>query len=345
MIRQSTEPRFATAADLSRLRPFASAQSFGSRSPIPMSRFLAFFLTLLPAALAIAHPREIGPYTLHPIVPGVIRIEDANRNNPAGIQLDAQGNTKGFNNCSDMYLIVGRDQALLIDLSNAIKWDATATESLRKLVAEEIGDRRLTIAVTHHHGDHTGMLPAFRDNPDVTFWIQTNEFTGRDIFPAERTRPIASQPSLDLGGGFVVDALEIPGHTNHSTAYFLRGKHLLFSGDGIGSGHGVWIFSAEGFAQYRESIDRLIAYIRNPDHKIDETKLLIFGGHYWQKREKQKLTMRYILDMQKLIGELKAGTAKEERVNFGRPYLDRNFISGEAIITWNKADAERFQAE
>jgi hypothetical protein len=54
--------------------------------------------------------------------------------------------------------------------------------------------------------------------------------------------------------------------------------------------------------------------------------------------------MQYILDMQTLIGEIKAGTAREEPVSFG-PYLDRNFISGEAIITWNKADAERFRLE
>ena len=44
------------------------------------------------------------------------------------------------------------------------------------------------------------------------------------------------------------------------------------------------------------------------------------------------------------IAELKAGTAKEEPVTFG-PYLNRNFISGDAIITWNKADAERFRTE
>ena len=301
-------------------------------------------LLLLLAATALAQNREVGPYTLHPIIPGVIRIEDANRSNPAGIQRDAQGTTTGFNNCSDMYLIVGRDQALLIDLSNFIKWDSTAVASLQALVAEEIGGRKLHIAVTHFHGDHTGMLPAFKDNPDVTFWIQTDEFKGREIFPAERTVPIGGNGELDLGGGFVVDALEIPGHTDHSTAYFLRGKHLLFSGDGLGSGNGVWIFSADGFAKYRQTIDRLIATIRTPANGIDEDRLLVFGAHYWQKREKEKLTMQYILDMQKLIGEIKAGTAREERVTFG-PYLNTNFISGEATITWNKADAERFQAE
>ncbi len=305
-------------------------------------RFFPVFLLL--AATCFAQSREVGPYTVHPIIPGVVRIEDANHSNPAGVHLDADGKVKGFNNCSDMYLIVGRDRALLIDLSNPIKWDNTAVASLQSLVAEEIGDRKLHIAVTHFHGDHTGMLPAFKDNPDVTFWIQTNEFMGREIFPADRTVNIGGNGSLDLGGGVVVDAVEIPGHTDHSTAYFLRGKHLLFSGDGLGSGNGVWIFSAEGFAKYRQTVDRLITYIRTPANSVDENRLLVFGAHYWQKREKEKLTMRYILDMQKLIGDIKAGTAREEKVTFG-PYLNTNFISGEATITWNKADAERFQAE
>ena len=307
-------------------------------------RFYPTALLLLIATTCFSQTREKGPYTIYPIIPGVMRIEDSNRSNPAGVQLDAQGNRKGFNNCSDMYLIVGRDKALLIDLSNFIKWDATAVTSLQALVAEEIGARKLFIAVTHHHGDHTGMLPAFLDDRKVTFWIQTDEYKGKEIFPAERTTPIAANPALDLGGDFVVNALELPGHTDHSTAYFLKGKNLLFSGDGLGSGNGVWLFSANGFTQYRQSVDRLIAYIRTPAHGIDESKLVVFGGHYWQKREKEKLTMQYILDMQKLIGEIKAGKAREEKVTFG-PYLNTNFSSGEATITWNKADAEKFKAD
>ncbi len=301
-------------------------------------------LLLLLATTCFAQPREKGPYTVYPIIPGVVRIEDSNRSNPAGIQRDAQGATTGFNNCSDMYLILGRDRALLIDLSNELKGNATAVPSLQALIGEEIGERKLHIAVTHFHGDHTGMLPAFKDNPAVTFWIQTDEFKGREIFPAERITPIGGDSSLDLGGGVVVDAVKIPGHTDHSTAYFLRGKNLLFSGDGLGSGNGVWIFSADGFAKYRRTIDRLITYIRNPANGVNESQLIVFGAHYWQKREKEKLTMQYILDMQTLIGEIKAGSAREERVTFG-PYLNTNFISGEATITWNKADAEKFRAE
>lgn len=301
-------------------------------------------LLLLLATTVLAQSREKGPYTVYPIIPGVMRIEDSNRSNPAGIQRDAQGATTGFNNCSDMYLIVGRERALLIDLSNPRKGDAAAIASLQALVAEEIGARKLHIAVTHFHGDHTGMLPAFKDDAKVTFWIQTDEFKGGEIFPADRTVPIGGDSSLDLGGGSVVDAVKIPGHTDHSTAYFLRGENLVFTGDGLGSGNGVWIFSAEGFAHYRLSVDRLITFIRTPANGIDESQLVILGGHYWQKREKEKLTMQYLLDMQQLIGDIKAGTAREERVTFG-PYLNTNFISGEATITWNKADAEKFRAE
>ncbi|MES1168450.1 MAG: MBL fold metallo-hydrolase, partial [Oleiharenicola lentus] len=146
----------------------------------PLLRIVLSCLVLSLVTIALGQPRETGPYTLHPIIPGVTRIEDANRSNPAGIHHDAEGKVAGMNNCSDMYLIVGRDKALLIDLSNFITWDPTAVASLQAAVAQEIGTRKLFIAVTHFHGDHTGMLPAFKDDPHVTFWIQTDEFKGRE---------------------------------------------------------------------------------------------------------------------------------------------------------------------
>jgi len=186
------------------------------------------------------------------------------------------------------------------------------------------------------------MLPAFKDDKRVKFWVQQAEFAN-DIFPSDRTINIATQPSLDLGGGYVINSFELPGHTDHSTVFFLKGKDLLFTGDGIGSGHGVWIFSYQGFLQYKASINKLINYIENKANEVDSKKLLVYPGHYWQKREKENLPMQYILDMRTLIEKIGREKASEEIVNFNQ-YLDRNFSYGTAMITWNKADELKYIA-
>ena len=79
---------------------------------------------------------EVGPYTITVIDENVYHIQDFNSTYPAGETFDADGNKTHFNNCSDMYLIVGKKEALLVDLSNNIKWADNAAESLRQLVSE-----------------------------------------------------------------------------------------------------------------------------------------------------------------------------------------------------------------
>lgn len=94
------------------------------------------------------------PYTVTLLADGIYNIKDGNDSNPCGIHIDENGQMKGMNNCSDMYLILGRNKALLIDLSNSaqrITWDTTATVSLQTIVDEHIGKRDLIITVTHTH--------------------------------------------------------------------------------------------------------------------------------------------------------------------------------------------------
>ena len=288
-----------------------------------------------------AQPTEKGPYTISQLVPGIIHIEDANKSNPSGIHYDADGKITGLNNCSDMYLIGGKDKILLIDLSNFIKWDTTAVSSLRSIVYSEKNNRKFIITLTHNHGDHLGMLPAFKDDPEASFWIPAEEFKGRDVFPQDRTTAFTDKTSLDLGGGFVINSLEIPGHTAHSTILFLKGKNLVFTGDALGSGNGVWLFSYNNFISYNESIDKLIKYIEDPVNEIDTKKLTIYGGHSWQKGKLEMLTSQYIYDMQTLIKMIGEGKAIEEKTTYNK-YLDTNFRYGTATITWNKADALKY---
>ncbi len=168
----------------------------------------------IPAFYSVyAMPVQIGPYTLYELDEHVYRIEDANDNNPAGIVWGEDGKPVNFNNCSDMYLIVGSNTAVLIDLSNEVKWDASAKESLRELVNEKVGRRDFAITFTHNHGDHLGMLSAFADDPNVEFWINEAEFPETDQFPLKQIKFIEGEGRLDLGGGMRIDYFEMPGHT------------------------------------------------------------------------------------------------------------------------------------
>ncbi len=308
-----------------------------------MKRKVCFLLVLLSiGCYSWSQTIEKGPYTVYVIGEGVWHIEDANSSRPAGLKTDKDGKVLSMNNCSDMYLVTGTKKALLIDLSNFIKWDTTAVESLRSVVSEMIGNNELYITVTHKHGDHLGMLPAFKDDPKVKFWIPEAEFRGMDIFPEERTTFFPENASLDLGGGYLITTTEVPGHTDHGTLFFIKGRDLVFTGDALGSGSGVWIFNYDSFITYAGSIGKLIRYLEDPANLIDLEKLVLYGGHYWQRGTQEKLTARYVYDMKTLTEKIKQGTSEQIPVSNQFKYLDTNFKYGTATITWNKEDAAKY---
>ena len=304
-------------------------------------------LLSLALALAACGPKdvEVGPYTVSVIGKNVYHIQDYNSENPAGETFDADGKLTHFNNCSDIYLIVGRKEALVIDLSNPVTWADNAAESLRALVAERVKGKPLTITFTHNHGDHTGMLPAFLQDKDVRFALPEADFDRlAERFPEEQYRFINEGDVFDLGG-VLVEAIDVPGHTAGSTVFFLPGQNLLFTGDAIGSGHGVWIFNTDGFNEYVSAVPHLIAALE--ERGVDENKLKVYGGHYWQKDwlklpGDRELGMEYIRDMKALLDEMEAGAAATEPSNLGRPNLDTYFRHGEAIVTWNAREADAY---
>ena len=307
-------------------------------------------LLFLALALAACGPKdvEVGPYTVSVIEKNVYHVQDYNRANPAGEEFDADGQLTHFNNCSDIYLIVGEKEALVIDLSNPIDWADNAAESLRTLISERVGEKPVTVAFTHSHGDHTGMLPAMVEMPGVRFALPEADFTRlADRFPADRFEFFREGKTFDLGG-LTVETIAVPGHTPGSTAYFVKGHNLLFTGDAVGSGHGVWIFNTEGFDQYVKAVPHLIAWLKNPENGVALDALKVFGGHYWQKDwlnlpKGRDLGMEYLDDMKALLDEMEAGTAATEPSNLGRPNLDTYFRHGEAIVTWNAAQAEAYR--
>ena len=311
---------------------------------------ISFFL--MAAALLLvscaAKDVEVGPYTVYEIEKGIYHIQDYNSSNPAGESFDAEGNKTHFNNCSDMYLIVGSKDALLIDLSNNVRWADNAAGSLRQLVAERTEGKPLTITFTHNHGDHTGMIPAFVDDPDVHFALPQTDFEAMARrFPEGQQSFINEGHIFDLGGK-TVEAVEVPGHTDGSMVFYLPQENILFSGDAIGSGHGVWIFNEPSFRKYAVAVPYLIGWLNDPANGADLESLRIYGGHYWQRDwlpelGNKQMGVQYLSDMMELLGQIKAGTAATEPSGLDHRVLDTYFRNGSAIVVWNASQAEAYR--
>lgn len=314
---------------------------------------MKYFILCLSAIFAISsctnnvEDVEVGPYTVSVIEKNVYHIQDYNSSYPAGMVVNEEGQYVNFNNCSDMYLVVGKKKALLIDLSNNIKWADNAAESLRKLVAERSEGKELIVTFTHNHGDHIGMLHAYTSDPSVKFALPENDFRMLlDKFPADQCSFFNGGYVFDLGGK-AVEVIDVPGHTNGSVAFYIKGRNIMFTGDAIGSGQGVWIFNEAGYRQYADAVPALVEWVQNPSNGVDTEKLLIYGGHYWQKvgtpeLQNAEMGMTYLLDMQQLIKNIAAGAAVTEPANLGRPGLDTYFRHGTACIVWNAEQAKAF---
>jgi len=283
---------------------------------------------------------ERGPFTLETISEGIYQIQDYNSERGRGPYTNAQGQ-ESFNNCSDMYLIVGSNKALLIDLSNNVQWANQAAESIKSLVVEYSRGRELMIAVTHSHGDHLGMLHAFENDAKVRFWVPKAEFPNQGLFPEGRTVFFDENASIDLGGT-IIKTLKVAGHTPGSTFYFVDGKDIVFTGDAIGSGSSVWIFTAEGFAQYKLGVNRLVHYINNPANGINKEKFIIYPGHTAQGIAVWPLGLQYILDMQELIKRIEMGSGYNNTPMLGNTRLDMYYKYGTATIAWNRAAEKEY---
>ncbi len=316
------------------------------------SNFLRILAAAALAALsACSSPKdvEVGPYTVSVIDKNVYHIQDYNSTNPAGENRDADGKVVSFNNCSDIYLIVGEKEALVIDLSNPINWADNADESLRTIISERAGDKPVTVTFTHSHGDHTGMLPAMLETPGVRFALPQADFQRIAArIPEDRREFIDEGKVFDLGG-MVVETIAVPGHTPGSVVFFLKDHDLLFTGDAVGSGHGVWIFNEDGFTSYVSAIPHLIAWLEDPENDVNLDALQIYGGHYWQKDwlelpKGRELDMDYLRDMQQLVTEMENGTAATEPSGLAQRGLDTYFRNGSAIVTWSAAGAEAYRS-
>lgn len=161
-----------------------------------------------------------------------------------------------------MYLLIGRDQALLFD-SGAEPTGGRALplrDTVRQILATRLGSRSagdslpLVVAHSHRHGDHVYGDRQFRNQPRTTV-------VGTDLGSVQRFFRLANWPErtapFELGGR-ALTVIPIPGHDHNSTdiALYDHKTRILLTGDTVYPG----ILFVQHWEAYRRSIARLAAF-------------------------------------------------------------------------------------
>ena len=166
-----------------------------------------------------------------------------------------------------LYLLIGRDRALLID-SGAVADPAVMplAATVMELLPRRDGARLpLLVAHTHSHSDHREGDVQFAGLPGVQIVPPDVEGVrghyGLDRWPQGVAR-------LDLGGR-VVDVLPAAGHNDNHVVFFDETTGLLFSGDFLLPGR----VTVNDTAAFEASAQRIAAFMR--DRPISH----VLGGH------------------------------------------------------------------
>jgi hydroxyacylglutathione hydrolase len=155
-----------------------------------------------------------------------------------------------------LYLIFGRDRALLVDTGAGATVDTAAT--VQNLIVKWQKKNQhpapvpLVVAHSHGHGDHVSGDKGFEGVANVTLVKATPE-------EEQKAFGIAKWPedpgSIDLGDR-VIDVLAIPGHQPAHLAYYDRKTAILLTGDHLYPGR----LYVSDFPAYLASTRRLVAF-------------------------------------------------------------------------------------
>lgn len=147
-----------------------------------------------------------------------------------------------------LYLIFGRDRALLVDTGAG---DANTAAFVERLLARR-GKVPLVVAHSHGHGDHVAGDAAFQKMDGVTFVAATVEAEQQAFGIAKWPQDVGG---IDLGDR-VIDVIPIPGHHPAHVAYYDRRTGILLTGDHLYPGR----LYVSDFAAYEASTRRLVDF-------------------------------------------------------------------------------------
>ena len=205
------------------------------------------------------------------------------------------------------YLVEGETKVAVID--TGISEGMRITPLLRTLT-----EKPLVLILTHAHIDHVHHMDEF----DTVYmchdelvlpeaWLRTH-MAGKELDFAG-TIPIDTGSKIDLGGR-VLEICKIPGHTPGSVAVYDAREDLVFTGDAIGSGCGVWMQlpGCSALEEYEENLRFFLAWLVERGGKMR-----FWGGHSNQYSQSKQmpgfnpLSMGLLADLIDLVRGVIAG--------------------------------------
>lgn len=255
--------------------------------------------------------------------------------------------TDSFDAAGDpwIYVIDGPERAMVIDTGFGVG-------DLRGLVRKLVGDKPLIVANTHAHVDHCygncqfdrvycheAELPRLKKTINAHIWDylfdetgtpKWTEFDRADIVPFKEYEAVGVKDGhlFDLGDGYKIEAVPLPGHTPGQCGYLDHVTGAFFIGDVTGIGRAE---PDEPFAD-RCTVRAMRDAYRAFQPRFDEVTG-VFPGH--GMLDQSPLTLQYHLDaLEAIIADPQRYDVKKEIVGgkgMKRTFLFKYIYQGTAI--------------
>ena len=257
---------------------------------------------------------ELGKYKVEKIKDNIYHWDEGTTALPGGAY-DDEGN---MNNPSSMYFIVEDNDVILVDLGNGAAKDSEDEANAKTIVESMVGDKPLTILITHNHGDHTGFgtsTVVFENINVEEVYISEPDYDGavtalQQFVDKGIVKTVNHGDTVTIYGNpyqfYVVGA-----HTEGSLMIKDTTHEALFIGDTFGSGF-VWALWATNNGNPIAALNEGCTLARNIMNEMPNA--VILAGHRWQQFDEsnaqrpEEMTIQYFNDMAQVITGLSDGT-------------------------------------
>lgn len=215
------------------------------------------------------------------------------------------------NNASSMYFVIGEKEALMVDGGNGENGNAYfSNEVMDKIIKSLVGDRQLTVALTHSHGDHTGYFvdpKSVETLGDVEVYINEDDLASlaEGVKTNYNVKTFKNGETVKLGP-VTYEIVSLRGHTDGSCAMIDRENEIIIAGDALGSGT-LWLFGEDNLVDLKNAMGSMIEAVKDMKNPV------VYAGHRYQQRlsmvhtygiSVNEMGKNYILEMQSLLDHI-----------------------------------------